>query len=120
RLADDVLVRDDVAGGVVDEAGSLCALCLRAAEGVRAARRHGDLDHALVGPLVDVRHGELARAGGRARACDRDLADDRLRLARGETRVDGGAAAQADGEDGGYQEGATGEALHDSNGISGV
>ena len=47
RAVDDVLVRDDVAGAVVDEAGALGLLVLLAAElGGAAALVDGDLDDA--------------------------------------------------------------------------
>ena len=50
---DDVLVRDDVAVGVVDKARPLCLR--RAAEGI-PSRRDGDLDDALARQLVDRVH----------------------------------------------------------------
>src|SRR5262249_48037080 len=63
RAVDDVLVRDDVTGTVVDKAGSLGLLGLAAREAGRARRRDGDLHDPAIGELVDAADGErLARA----------------------------------------------------------
>jgi hypothetical protein len=104
---DDVLVRDDVAVRVVDEAGALRLLRLRAAaEVVRGGglARDGDLDDALVGAAVDRVHGQRLGLRRRLRVTDGDLADDRVRAAGGEGGVDGRACA-AGGDDQGCEDG---------------
>ena len=55
---DDVVVRDDVAVGVEDEAGALALRLLLAAQRRGLARRGRDLDDALVGLLVDLADGQ--------------------------------------------------------------
>ena len=98
-----MLVRDDVTLAVVDPPRPLRLLCRRVAEGkVRGAgrRRDGDLDDPLVGAPVDLVDRERARARGRLRVADGDLADDRLRSSGGEGRVDASAAARAEGGSG--------------------
>ena len=64
---DDVLVRDDVAVLVVDEAGALRGLAA-------AAARCRDLDDALVRALVDGRDGEVVGRGRGLGVGDRHLA----------------------------------------------
>ena len=91
RAGDDVLVRDDVTVPVVDEAGSLRALRLRA-----AARR--DLDDGLRRAVVDLGCRETADRDGLG-AVDRHLTYDRRRavVEHGER---GGAEPEAEGESG--------------------
>src|SRR5207237_6592414 len=91
RTVDDVLVRDDVALRVVDEAGALrLRLGRRAAEGVRAALAllaDGDLDdaaHVAAVDLVDAQRRGLSARGGRGGGRgSRGLADDGGRPGRG-------------------------------------
>jgi hypothetical protein len=92
----DVLVRDDVALTVVDEAGALRLLSAFPAE--RGRRRlDGDLDGAPVGAFVDVGGREADRVRGGLSAGDGHLPDDRLRALRREPSVRSGAT----GPDGG-------------------
>ncbi len=85
-VGDDMLIGDDVALVVVDEARAFGLLLLcgaAAAERCCLGARDGDLDHAAVGATVDRVHRERRRAGGRLRVRDRDLMDDGLRASVG-------------------------------------
>ena len=95
----DVVVRDDVALGVEDEAGALAAGLLLAAGGRGLAQGRRDLDDALVGLLVDLADGQ--RLGGRGHGLRRlggCLADGGRRTVLGAERREGRRpSARADG-----------------------
>ena len=89
----DVVVRDDVAGGVVDEAGALRLALL-----AELRRVDVDLDHRVLRALVDAAHARHARRRRRRRARDRHLARDRVPAVVHQRRgQDGRAAGAQDG-----------------------
>src|SRR5262249_15323579 len=98
RPRDDVLVGDDVAVLVVDEARSLSLLLLVAERG-SGCRVDGDLDDGLVRLAVDLTDRERTRRDGGLCPADRHLPDDG-RAVVPERRESDRTRAHADGESG--------------------